>query len=53
MEERLGVFQPDAGSVVTEQPPRQAEFIGRDDSGRWAEYRKFLEGHRAWKERAT
>jgi hypothetical protein len=52
MEERLGVFQRDAGSVVTEQPPRQAESIGRDDSGRWAAYRKFLGGHRALKETA-
>jgi hypothetical protein len=52
MEERLGVFQPEAGSVVTKQPPRQAESIHRDDSGRWAQYRKALEDHRAWKNTA-
>jgi hypothetical protein len=47
MEELLGVFQPDTGGVATKQPPRQAESIHRDDSGRWAEYRKVLEDHRA------
>jgi hypothetical protein len=52
MEERLGIFQPESGSVATKQLPRQAESIRRDDSGRWAEYRKGFENHRAAKETA-
>jgi hypothetical protein len=42
MEERLGVFQPTTRSLLTKHSPRQAESIGRDDSGRWTEYRKVL-----------
>jgi hypothetical protein len=52
MEERLGVFQPTTRSLLTKHSPRQAESIGRDDSGRWTEYRKVLGSPREGKEAA-
>jgi hypothetical protein len=52
MEERLGVFQPCSNREPTQEAPRQPEPLRQDHSGRWNEYRRFLEKHRTEKEAA-
>ncbi len=52
MEERLGEFQADGNRKYSEEISRKPEPLREDHSGRWHEYRKFLEQHRMEKDTA-